>query len=207
MPLFKRSKNDPIFGLLTAQSQHLVSAAEMLANVVKAAPAERAELNKKMHEIENLADDACHTVLRKVNQSFMLPFDREDVYALSGQMDDCVDFIDEASEHLVLYKPTSLPEGILAVVDIIQECARLTHEETKRFSKIDDTTHDFCVRINELEDGGDGLYRSMIADLFDNETDAIELVKTKLILDSLESAVDAFEKLANVIESIAIKES
>lgn len=207
MALFKRSKNDPIFGLLTAQSQHSVSAANMLAKVIEADESERVDLCKQMHEIEHLADDACHTVLNKVNQSFMLPFDREDVYSLSTQMDDCVDYIDEVGEHISLYKPTSLPKDISKVVEIIQECARLTHEEVQRFHHIDDATHEFCVQINELENQGDSLYRAMVADLFDNETDAIELIKIKLILDSLESAVDSFEKLSNVIESIAIKES
>ena len=207
MSILRRAKNDPIFELLTAQSQHLVSAADMLVNVIDADESARVDFCKEMHEIEHLADDACHTVLSKVNQSFMLPFDREDVYGLSGQMDDCVDFIDEVSEHISLYKPASLPQDISQVVDIIQECARLTHEEMQRFHHIDDATHEFCVKINELENQGDALYRSMIADLFENETNAIELVKIKLILDSLESAVDAFEKLSNVIESIAIKES
>ena len=207
MSILKRAKNDPIFELLTAQSQHLVSAADMLMRAINAQPDERVTINKEMHEIEHLADDACHTVLRKVNQSFMLPFDREDVYSLSGKMDDCVDFIDEVSEHLVLYKPLSLPDGIASVIEIIQECARLTHEEMERFAHIDEATHVFCVKVNDLEDTADGLYRSMIDHLFDNETDAIELVKKKLILDSLESAVDSFESLANVIESIAIKES
>ena len=207
MSILKRGKTDPIFGLLTAQSQHLVSAADMLVNVIDADESARADFSKQMHEIEHLADDACHTVLNKVNQSCMLPFDREEVYSLSGQMDDCVDFIDEVSEHISLYKPASLPSDISQVVEIIQECARLTHEEMQRFHRIDDATHEFCVKINELENQGDALYRSMVADLFENETNAIELVKIKLILDSLESAVDAFETLSNVIESIAIKES
>ena len=70
-----------------------------------------------------------------------------------------------------------------------------------------DSIAKYLKQINELENQGDALYRSMIADLFENETNAIELVKIKLILDSLESAVDAFETLSNVIESIAIKES
>lgn len=207
MGLFTRSKTDPVFGLLQNQAKHLADAAEMLAKVLEAAPSERNALNIEMHEIEHLADEACHTVLRKVNQSFMLPFDRDDVHALSSHMDDCVDFIDEASDNLVLFKPEALPEDVTSVAAIIRKCAQLTREEMDRFDKIDEATHDYTVEINGLENQADALYRSMVADLFNSGTDPVEVLKTKLILDSLECAVDSFEELANVIESIAIKES
>ncbi len=207
MALFKKAKTDPIFELLQAQSQHLANAADMLTRVFAASPEERRSLNIEMHEIEHLADEACHTVLRKVNQSFMLPFDRDDVHALSSHMDDCVDFIDETSDNLVLYKPAAMPDDVASVASIIRKCAQLTHEEMQRFDKIDEATHDYTVEINGLENQADALYRSMVADLFNSGTDAVEVLKTKLILDSLESAVDAFEELANIIESIAIKES
>ena len=207
MALFKKGKTDPIFGLLQNQSKHLADAAEMLVRVFEAGPAERRNLNIEMHEIEHLADEACHTVLRKVNQSFMLPFDRDDVHALSSHMDDCVDFIDEASDNMVLYKPSIMPEDTASVAAIIRKCAQLTHEEMGRFDTIDEATHDYTVEINGLENQADALYRSMVAELFNSGVDAVEVLKTKLILDALESAVDSFEELANVIESIAIKES
>ena len=207
MSLFSRAKIDPIFGLLANQSQHLISAADILGRVIKAEPSERAAINIEMHEVEHLADEACHQVYRKVNQSFMLPFDREDVHALSSHLDTCVDFMDEASDNLVLYKPQSLPEDIHSFVAILRKCAELTHEEMGRFHHIDEATHTYTVEINGLENQADTLYRTMTAHLFENATDAVEVLKVKLILDSLESAVDSFETLANVIESIAIKES
>ncbi|MBP3222555.1 MAG: DUF47 family protein [Actinomycetaceae bacterium] len=207
MGLFVRRKIDPIFGLLSRQSEQLIVAAKQLEKVIASSAEERAEHNKKMHDIEHEADDACHEVLNVVNRSFMLPFDREDVYRLSGHMDNCVDYIDEASDNLVLYEPAGLPKNIDQLVKIIIECAQLTHQQMNHLSKIDERTHQYCVKINDLENEGDKLYRSMIAGIFSDAEDAVEVLKQKLVIDSLEEAIDAFESLSNVIESIAIKES
>ncbi len=207
MALKKKAKKDSLFGLLTAQSQHLITAAEQLVKAFNAEPNLRDDINYEMHEIEHAADDACHTTLNKVNQSFVLPFDREDVYSLAVALDDCVDYMDEASDGLVLYKPKALPEGIDRQMQVLRSCATLTHDLMQRLNVIDDSIKDYWIEINNLENQGDAAYREQIAALFDNGTDALEVLKMKLVLDALEDAIDSFEKLANVIESIVIKES
>lgn len=203
----KFQKSDSLFELLTTQSQYLVEAADLLGKVVGADPQARVDLNDALHKVEHQADEACHTVLNKINQSFVLPFDREDLYNLSVAMDDCIDLMDEAADNLVLYKPGLLPEGVSTQVEILRNCAKLTHNIMGKLSVIDASTRDYWIEINQLENQGDQLYRSMVSRLFENSTDAMEVLRVKLFLDVTENAIDAFEKLSGTVESIAIKES
>ncbi len=203
----KFEKSDSLFGLLRVQSQFLVEAADLLGQVISADPASRIELNNSLHKVEHKADEACHTVLNKINQSFVLPFDREDLYTLSIVMDDCLDLMDEAGDNIVLYKPGSLPKGVQTQVEILRNCARLTHEIMGRLSVIDASTRDYWIEVNQLENQGDQIYRAMVSELFENATDALEVLRIKLVLDVIENAIDAFEHLSGTVESIAIKES
>ena len=189
------------------QSQHLVQAAEILIQLISADPKSRATLNDELHKVEHAADEACHSTLRKVNQSFVLPFDREDLYEVASGIDDCIDYMDEAGDNIVLYKPGKLPEEFLAQVEILRFCAKLTYDIMGRLAVIDEGTRDYWIEINQLENQGDKLYRKMVSVLFEESTDALEVMKVKLVLDAVENAIDAFEELSGRIESIAIKES
>lgn len=207
MALKKFSKSDSLFELLASQSQHLVQAADILIQLISADPKSRASLNEELHKVEHAADEACHSTLRKVNQSFVLPFDREDLYEVASGIDDCVDFMDEAGDNIVLYKPGKLPDEFVAQVEILQSCAKLTYDIMGRLAVIDERTRDYWIEINQLENQGDKLYRKMVSVLFEESTDALEVMKVKLVLDAVENAIDAFEELSGRIESIAIKES
>lgn len=207
MALKKFSKSESLFELLANQSQHLVQAAEILIQLISADPKSRATLNDELHKVEHAADEACHSTLRKVNQSFVLPFDREDLYEVASGIDDCIDYMDEAGDNIVLYKPGKLPEEFLAQVEILRFCAKLTYDIMGRLAVIDEGTRDYWIEINQLENQGDKLYRKMVSVLFEESTDALEVMKVKLVLDAVENAIDAFEELSARIESIAIKES
>lgn len=204
---FKKSKSDGLFELLADQSQYLVQAADILTKIIGADPQSRSALNDELHKVEHRADEACHTVLRKVNQSFVLPFDREDLYELASVVDDCIDLMDEAGDNIVLYKPGHLPDGVNTQVEILRNCAALSHDTLGQLSVINEKTRDFWIEINQLENQGDQVYRKMVSSLFENATDALEVMKVKLVFDVIEDAIDAFEKLSGTIESIAIKES
>ena len=207
MALKKFAKSDSLFELLANQSQYLVQAADILIQFISADPKSRIALNDELHKVEHAADEACHTTLRKVNQSFVLPFDREDLYEVASGIDDCVDFMDEAGDNIVLYKPGKLPSEFISQVEILQSCAKLTYDIMGRLAVIDEGTRDYWIEINQLENQGDKLYRKMVSTLFEESTDALEVMKVKLVLDAVEDAIDAFEKLSGRIESIAIKES
>lgn len=207
MALKKFSKSDSLFELLSNQSQHLVQAAEILIQFINADPKSRVALNAELHKVEHGADEACHATLRKVNQSFVLPFDREDLYEVASRIDDCVDYMDEAGDNIVLYKPGKLPDEFIEQIEILQACAKLTHKTMGSLAVINEKTRDYWIEINQLENQGDQLYRRMVSSLFENGSDALEVMKVKLVLDAVENAIDAFEELSARIESIAIKES
>ena len=142
-----------------------------------------------------------------VNRSFVLPFDREDLYALTTAIDNCVDLMDEVGENVAFMRPLTLPDSAPTVVDILKTCARLSSDILAHFNPTSPDTREYWVEINQLENKGDSLYRSTLASLFENATDAIELLRVKLVVDTLEDTVDAFETLAAVVERIALKES
>lgn len=122
-------------------------------------------------------------------------------------LDDVVDLIDEAGDNIVLYKPLTLPDGAKTQVELLQKCAQLTQSHIGNLASINENIREYWVTLNEIENQGDKLYRSMIAELFNGGTDALEVLKIKAVLDALEGALDAFEDLSSTVESIAIKES
>ncbi|MFN8048286.1 MAG: DUF47 family protein [Ancrocorticia sp.] len=207
MALRKNSKSESLFVLLANQSMHLVQSADILIQLISADPQSRVALNDELHKVEHAADEACHATLRKVNQSFVLPFDREDLFEVASGIDDCVDYMDEAGDNIVLYKPGKLPDEFISQVELLVSCSKLTHEIMGRLAVIDEGTRDYWIEINQLENQGDRLYRKMVSDLFEDGSDALEVMKVKLVLDAVENAIDGFEELSRRIESIAIKES
>ena len=156
--------------------------------------------------MEHDADEATHAVVKKVNASFVTPLDRDDLLAIASLIDDCMDYMDEAGDLIVLYKLNGLAPEIIQLVEILQRCSELTVQAIPRLQNMG-SLRDFWVEINRLENQADKIYRSAIADLFDREEDAKTIIKQKDVILTLEAAVDAFETLANTIEAITIKES
>ena len=144
--------------------------------------------------------------MRMLNQTFVTPFDRDDIYGLASSLDDCMDFMEEAGDLIVLYKIEELPPLVSDQVDVLQRCAELTAEAMPRLRSMQDLS-EYWVEINRLENEADRTYRKLLAEMFNNGTDAIELMKLKEVVDALEHAADAFEKVANTVETIALKES
>lgn len=196
-----------LFQLLVAQSHFLIETSSILSEILSASPSERREINHRLHKSEQGADDACHEVFKIINQSFVLPFDRDDLCSLANSIDDVVDLMDEAGDNIVLYKPASLPDDVSIQVDILRKCAELTAFAVESLPAIGEETKKYWIEINQLENQGDKLYRRMIAELFENGNNPLEVLKIKAVVGALEGAIDAFESLAATIESIAIKES
>ncbi|KMY22723.1 Pit accessory protein [Actinobaculum suis] len=193
--------------LIKDQAQHLESAANELQQIVSLDVSQQAERAQALHKIENQADDASHTLLTFVNKSFVLPFDRTDLYDLSSTIDDCVDLIDEAGSGIVMLSPSHLPDECLEVVGLLQQCASESARILSHFSPTSPETRDYWIHMNQLENQGDRLYGNTIVKLFNGSTDALEVMRLHMIATALENALDSFENLANVVEQIALKES
>jgi uncharacterized protein Yka (UPF0111/DUF47 family) len=117
-----------------------------------------------------------------------------------------MDYMDEAVDLVLLYEVARLPGELAKQVEVIQRCAELTAEAMPRLQAMKDL-EEYWIEINRLENAGDKSYRRILANLFSGKYDALEVLKLKDVVDSLEDSIDAFEKVANTVEQIAVKES
>jgi uncharacterized protein len=201
-----KPRDTKFFELFSVAGTNIATATGVLREFVTAPIEERAELARRMHELEHAGDDATHAVIEQLDRSFITPFDREDIYRLAVRLDDVLDYMDAAVDLTVLYNQEALPPNVEPLVDVLDRCAKLTAAAMPRLATLRNL-NDFWVQINELENEADQIYRRLLQFLFDGSHDPLTVMKLKEIVDQLESAADAFEHVADVVHSIAVKES
>jgi len=196
------------YDLFAKSAAHLIDGARELTTVLGTPPAEREAVAARMREIEHGADEATHEIIRKVNSSFITPFDREDIHGLASALDDCMDLMDATVDLIVLYRIGDLPAGISDQVEVLSRMSELTADAMPRLRSMKDLS-EYWIEINRLENQADQIYRRLLAGLFNGDfgSDAITIMKLKEVIEELEAAADAFEKVAHKVESIAVKES
>jgi predicted phosphate transport protein (TIGR00153 family) len=199
------------YPLFTRAAENIVVAADELAKLVAAEPAGRAELARRIKETENKGDALTHEILVMLNKTFVTPFDREDIYRLAGALDDVIDYIEEAADRIVLYRLGALPAGIAGQVEVLRRAAAATAEAMPKLENMAEL-QEYWIHVNSLENEADAIYRGLLAELLSPPADApaadvLTLIKTKEIVETLEEAADAFETVANTVESIAVKEA
>jgi predicted phosphate transport protein (TIGR00153 family) len=197
--------DNTFYSLLTESASRLVDGANILAELLGES-ADRDDIAARMRDAEHAADETTHEIAKRVNSTFVTPFDREDIYALASTLDDVMDFMEEAVDMTMLYEVQKLPGRMADQVDVLQRCAELTAEAMPKLKSMKGL-EEYWIEINRLENAGDKSYRRILAKLFSGQYEALEVLKLKDIVDSLEHAVDAFEKVANIIEQIYAKES
>ena len=199
------------YPLFTRAAENIVVAADELAELVAAEPGDRPALAARVKEAEHAGDELTHEIMIKINTTFVTPFDREDIYRLASALDDVIDAIEEAADRIVLYRLTTLPGGIAAQVEVLQRAAAVTADAMPRLEKMAELT-EYWIAVNSLEDEADAIYRTLLGDLLapadpSPPADVLTLLKTKEVVETLEEAADAFETVANTVESIAVKEA
>lgn len=200
-------QDNTFFDLLARSAGKGVEGAEQLTALLAAEPAEREEIAKRLGDIEHAADEATHEIIRRVNSSFITPFDHIDIVELAAALDDCVDAMDAVGGMIVLYRVDELLPGVTKQVAVISRMAELTAAAMPRLRSMKDLD-EYWIEINRLENQADRIYRELVAGLFNGAvTDPIEVLKHKDVIAGLESAADAFESVAHRVESIAVKES
>lgn len=205
MRLKFRPVDSSFYDLFSEAAGHLVVGAQLLSEML-ADGTSRAEVAQRMREAEHAADETTHSIVRRVNSTFVTPFDREDIYSLASALDDVMDMMDEAVDLILLYEVTSLPPETTQQVEVLQRCAELTAAAMPSLESMS-SLDEYWIEINRLENTGDKSYRRILANLFGGDYEALEVLKLKDIVESLEGAIDAFEKVANIVEQIAVKES
>lgn len=159
---------------------------------------------EKIKEIEHRGDEMTHRILVKLNQTFITPFDREDIHLLASSLDDVLDFIFGASDRLRNYKITQPSPSAKVLAGIILKQAEELKKAVNMLGKNGRLlTH--CVEVNRLENEADQVSREAIGRLFDNSSDPITLIKLKELLEILEEASDKAEDVANVLETVVLK--
>ena len=204
MALRLRPRENEFYDLFTRQAEQIVVGAHLLDEAIGVT--DRADVARRMRDAEHAADEITHEVIRRVNSTFVTPFDREDIYNLAARLDDIVDFMEEAVDLALLYEIGQLPSGVKEQVDVLRQCATLTANAMPRLRTMSDLSS-YWIEINRLENEADRSYRRVLATLFGGDYDALEVLKAKDVVDSLEAAADAFESVANIVEQIAVKES
>ena len=201
-------QENSFYDLFAKSASYLVDGARELTTILGVAHSERDVVAARMREIEHAADEATHEIIRKVNSSFITPFDREDIHGLASTLDDCMDLMDAAVDLIVLYRIGDLPAGVSDQVEVLSRMSELTAEAMPRLRSMKDLS-EYWIEINRLENQADQIYRGLLAALFNGEygADAITIMKLKEVIEELEAAADAFEAVAHKVESIAVKES
>jgi predicted phosphate transport protein (TIGR00153 family) len=201
-------RDSGFYDLFSQSAKHLAEGALQLTAILGAeSQEEREAIAARLSEIETSADEATHELIRKVNSSFVTPFDREDIHGLASALDDCIDHMEAASDLVALYRIHTFPAGVAKQVEILSRMAELTVDAMPRLRSMKDLSS-YWIEINRLENSADKAYRRMLAELFNAEgADPMTVMKHKELIDELEAAADAFESVAHKVESIAVKES
>ena len=202
-------KDKKFFPLFEQASQNLILLAETLHEAVNAPKAERENYFKKIEELEAVIEEITHQTHLELSRNFITPFDREDIHALVKSMDDVADYLHGSASRMKLYQVEKITKSIRKLTEInLEACQQIgvAIAELKNLKNLK-AIADACKKINKLESKADNVFDKAVADIFENETDAKNIIKYKEVLSALESASDKCKSVANVLESVVVKHS
>jgi uncharacterized protein len=204
-----RPVDNVFYDFFSQAAQNLVTGVALLAELVLP-DADAQAVSEKLVEVEHDSDAITHRLYQKINSTFVTPFDREDIYRLGSNLDDVMDHLEAVGSLIYLYGLTTLPalpREMHEMVDVLDRQARLTADAMPRLRGALKDLDDYWVECNRLENEGDQVYRMLLVRLFSGEYDALTVLKMKEVIEELELACDSFERVANTVETIAVKES
>ena len=204
-----RPVDNVFYDYFSKAAQNLVVGVQLLSELVLP-DADAQAVSEKLVEVEHDSDAITHELYKKINSTFITPFDREDIYRLGSNLDDVMDHLEAVGNLVYLYGLTALPalpREMHEMIDVLDRQARLTADAMPRLRGGLKDLDDYWVECNRLENEGDQVYRMLLVRLFSGEYDALTVLKMKEVVDELELACDSFERVANTVETIAVKES
>jgi len=202
-------RDDKFFRFFEQDAENLVAAARVFRELMSPAMSreERAQKIARVEEYEHRGDDITHQIYSELSTTFITPFDREDIHALTGKLDDILDYLRGAAMRIALYRVKTITPEMERLSGMLEDSVSQLHKAIPllRDMKNVRTIREALVRVHSIENEADDLFERAIAALFEECDDPILLIKTKEILVSLETATDQCEDAANVIESIIVK--
>ncbi len=193
------------FELFEEAGQNILKTAELLDQMLSNYPDSK-DLAREILDLEHEGDRITHDIIHRLNQTFVTPIDREDILALASALDDIVDYTEEVADYLGLYKIEAPMEQAIKLAQVLKAAAKQIAEGIPRLRDFRDISH-YTVEINRLENEGDRITREAVAALFDGGIDPMVVIRWKDIYERLEAAIDATERVANIMEGIVIKNS
>ena len=199
-------REEQYFTLFAQMTAHINDAARTLVEMLSQPDGDYQDYVQRIKGIEHACDDLTHNVSTRLNQSFITPFDREDIYMMSKALDDVVDLIDSASRSVVMYDIHETTEPAKQLAGVIQRMAVQLNEVVSMLQKPKGVT-ERLVELHRLENEGDEIYQRAVGALFHETRDPLEVIKWKDVYEKLEAAIDRCENVANIIEGVIIKHS
>ena len=196
-------KEEKFFDMFISMAQNAHESSKLLTLMMEQ-PDKIRDTAETIKALEHKGDRMTHDLIVKLNKTFIVPIDREDIYGLSSKLDDVTDLIESIARRLVLFKVTEVSEPALELARILQRSTAaivIAVSELQNGMKVMDP----CIEINRLEDEADHIYHLALAKLFEAEKDPIALIKWKELYEKLEASLDRCEDVANVIEGIIVK--
>jgi len=202
-------KDKKFFPLFEQASANLVVLAETLHEAVNAPKEERENYFKKIEELEAIIEEITHLTHLELSRNFITPFDREDIHSLIKAIDNVADNMHGAASRIRLYQVEKITKSIRKLTEINLESCQLINEGIKQLKDMKNPKliKETCKNINKLESKADVVFDKAVADIFENETDAKNIIKYKEVLSSLEMASDKCKSVSNVMEQISVKHS
>ncbi|WP_396147199.1 DUF47 domain-containing protein [Flavobacterium sp.] len=202
-------KDKKFFPLFELAAANLIILANTLHEAVNAPKAEREEYFKKIEELEATIEEITHKTHLELSKNFITPFDREDIHALIKSIDNVADNMHGAASRIRLYQVDKITKSIRKLTEINLEACQLIGEGIKQLKDMNNIKmiKETCKKINKLESKADVVFDKAVADIFENETDAKNIIKYKEVLSALEMASDKCKSVSNVMEQISVKHS
>ncbi|NLK51913.1 MAG: DUF47 domain-containing protein [Syntrophomonadaceae bacterium] len=203
------SKDYKLFDLFGASANVVVRAGALIKNLVE----DYDNLDERMKQLTALEDEGdqiIEALFQKLNQSFILPFDREDAYALVQKLDSILDYIAGIVDRIVLYKATQPNQVVSNLTEVLEKAIKQQERAFKLLSELEHKRKEImecCDQITALEKQGDTLYRQAMVDLFEGQYDAMTIIKWKEIYEHIETTLDRCEDVSILIRGICIKYS
>ena len=191
------------FVLFRRQAENIVLGANTLTSMLEHYTGVPEQV-QRVKAIEHAGDEITHQIFRKLNQTFITPFDREDMHQLCSTLDDVIDLIDAAASRFVLYRVDHIRVGTIELAKVLAAATRELKDAVDTMESPDKALQ-HVIEINRLENESDRICRTLIAQLFEEEKDPVQIIKWKEIFEVIETAVDKCEDVSNVIESVILK--
>jgi uncharacterized protein len=197
-------REEKFYALFVRQVQIIAEASRLLVDGVRSGPSRLTAAATAINVLEHRGDELIHEIFTRLNQTFITPIDPEDIHNVSSALDDVLDGLEDTAHSLVSYHIDPIPADMVTLAEIVAACGGALQKAFLALEK-NGPILEHCIEINRLENEADRIGRSAVADLFNNEKDAIRVIKLKEVYDFIEAAIDSCEDVADVLQNVALK--